>query len=583
MNDVHSNIDRRATLGVMLGGLAAGVPSARQVQSDTSVSDGPPGSDRSAMIQSAVDEVKKSLQAGGVTLPTGRITSRVPIVLTGDYHGGVTLQSNGGEIVGGNAPVFKLGDLADPGPEHRLNARIRGINLTGPGKEGTDSAAVAIENTADVFLADGIYRQFRYAVRSTGGLLWDAYNLTLRDSGYGLYATETPDFAPNSINLYSTRIVKCDTAIYTSNNPNGVFSFWGGEIEGNNERGHDRDSKKVVEHENAGSTNYIGAHFESNSGQYNLYFNGADQTKSLMMLGCQVIAGAREQVHVERGRGSFIASRITSGGKAGIVFGVQASGTVIDCEADIGGPGVGNVAALRHGRLAFGANPTSVDPLITATAAAMREARGVAARWQGDTIQLQFCDEAGRINGRLQTSTNDHVLHNANTGGGWIVAAGDHPVVRIGRGGAQAIEGSAPNATLCGTAALPWAGGYTQTAFRVTSDRRVKRDIRPIDERERAVARRCKGLLGAFRLNSEYDRDGNRAVLHYGVIAQDIIAAFEAEGLDALATSIVRHTVWPAQPGDAGVDDEARSDAERGGDLYSVNYEQLYALLISAL
>ncbi|WP_286880477.1 tail fiber domain-containing protein [Sphingomonas sp.] len=573
---MNNDIDRRATLGVMLGGLAVAGPSTERAALNVAGSAAPIGPERSAAIQSAVDQAKRSGQPGGVTLPIGRIASRSSIVVAGDYHGGITLRSNGGEIAGSNAPVFKLGNLADPGPEHRLNVRLAGTNLVGPGKDVAGSVGVAIENTADVFLADGIYRQFRYAIRSTGGLLWDAYNLTLRDSGYGLYATETSDFAPNSINLYSARIMKCDVAIHTANNPNGVFNFWGGEIEGNNERGNDRDGRKVVEHEAAGSINYIGAHFESNPGQYNLYYNGADQTKTLMMLGCQVIAGAGEQVHVERGRGSFIASRIVSGGKSGIVFGAQASGTMIDCEADVGGPGVGNVAALRAGRLAFGANPTSVEPLISATAAAVREARGIVARWQGDTIQLQFCDAAGRVNGRLQTSTGDHVLHNANAGGGWIFAAGDRPVVRIGRGGAQAIEGSAPNATLCGTAALPWAGGYTQTAFRVTSDRRRKRDIRPISERERAAALRCKALLRAFRLTAEYERDGESAVTHYGVIAQDVIAAFKAEGLDALATGIVRHTAWPAQTdGDGGTRD--------AGDLYSVSYEQLYALLISVL
>lgn len=576
---MHNDINRRATLGVMLGGLAAGSPSAKQSQPGVLGSRMPSGPDSSATIQSAVDQVKQSAQSGGVTLPAGRITSRVPIVLTGDYHGGVMLQSSGSEMVGGDAPMFKLGNLADPGPEHRLNARIRGVNLTGPGKEAFGSVAVAIENTADVLLENGIYRQFRYAIRSTGGLLWDAYNLTLRDSGYGLYATETSAFAPNSINLYSTRILKCDVAIHTKNNPNGVFSFWGGEIEGNNEGGHDRDGRKIVEHEAAGTINYIGTHFESNPGQYGLFYRGYDQTKTLMMLGCQVIAGASEQVHVERGRGSFIASRITSSGKNGIVFGAQASGTVIDCEADISGPGAGNVAALRNGRLAFGANPTSVDPLISATAAAMREARGVAAKWQGDTVQLQFCNAAGRINGRLQTSTNDHVLENSNTGGGWVVAAANRPIIRVGRGGAQAIEGSAPNVTLCGTAAVPWAGGYTQVAFQVTSDRRVKCDIRPINERERAVALRCKPLLRAFRLTAEYDRNGERAVTHYGVIAQDVIAAFAAEGLDALATGVVRHAVWSAQGGDTATGSEARP----AGDIYSVNYEQLYALLISAL
>lgn len=561
----------------MLGGLTVAASSAtQQVQPAALVQTGPVGSDRTAEIQAAADRIKQSLQSGGVALPSGRVIAKRSIALAGDYHGGVVLQANGGELVGSAAAVLKLGNLSEPGPEHRLNARIDGINLTGSGKTAVNAVGVSIENTADVVLTNGIYRQFRHAIRSTGGLLWDAYNLTLRDSGYGLYATETRDFAPNSINLYSTRIVKCDLALYTRNNPNGVFTFWGGEVEDNNKGGHDRDGRKVVEHEAAGTISYIGAHFETNPGQYNLYYRGADATKNLMLLGCQVIAGAAEQVHVERGRGSFLASRITSGGKAGIVFGAEASGTVIDCEADISGPGVGNAVALRNGRLAFGANPTSVEPLISATAAAVREARGVVARWAGDTVQLQFCDANGRPNGHLQTSATEHVLHNGNTGGGWTIAAGNRPTLRVGRGGAATIEGGAPNATLCGTAALPWAGGYTQTAFRVTSDRRAKRDIRPIHERERAVAQRCKHLLRAFRLNAEYAREGERSVTHYGVIAQDLIAAFAAEGLDALATGIVRHNEWPEQTtGAAGLGDMPQ------GELYSVNYEQLYALMLS--
>lgn len=573
---MHNGINRRVTLGVMLGGVTASSSTVNLLQPALASRSGPIEPDLSTTIQRAVDEIKQSRAPGGVTVPTGQTTSGQPIIVAGDFHGGITLRSNGGEIVSGNATVFKVGKLSDPGPEYRLNARIGGINLTGPGQAAAGSVGVSIENTADVFLTDGTYRQFRHAIRSTGGLLWDAYNLTLRESGYGLYATDTSSFAPNSINLYSTRIIKCDRALFTSSNPNGVFTFWGGEIEGNNENGNDRDGSKVVEHMAAGSINYIGAHFENNPGQYNLHYTGADATKNLMLLGCQVIAGAAEQVHLEKGRGSFIASRITAGGKLGIVFGAAASGTVIDCEADISGPGVGNVVALRNGRLAFGANPTSVEPLISATAGSVREAHGIVARWHGDTIQLQFCDASGQPNGHIQTSLSDHVLHNGNPAGGWTVAAAGRPALRIGRGGAQAIEGGGPNTTLCGTAALPWAGGHTQTAFAVTSDRRVKRDIRPISERERAVAQRCKTLLRAFRLATEYARDGNRAVTHYGVIAQDIIAAFAAEGLDAFTTGIVQHNRWTEK-------DKSRPDGdiELATDLYSVNYEQLFALMLS--
>lgn len=574
---MQDEVDRRSSLGVMLGGVAAASASAKDGLGPPDRADAT-GSESGVTIQQTIAEIKRSGAPGGITVRTGKIASRQPIVVSGDFHGGLTLQSNGGELVGGSSAILKLGNLADPGPEHRINARISGINLTGPGKVAADAVGASIENTADVFLADGTYRGFSHAIRSTGGLLWDAYNLTLRDSGYGLYAVETSEFAPNSINLYSTRIVKCDRAVFTRNNPNGVLTFWGGEIEGNNESGDDRDQCKVVEHKAAGTINYIGTHFESNPGQYNLHYSGADGSKNLMMLGCQVIAGAAEQVHVHVGRGSFVASRITSGGKLGIVFGAAASGTVIDCEADVSGPGVGNVVALRHGRLAFGTNPTPVEPLISATAAAVREARGVVARWHGDSVTLQFCDATGRPNGHFKTSMSDHSLHNGNAQGGWVVTAGARSLFRIGRGGAQAIEGGSPNDTLCGTGAVPWAGGFTQTAFKVTSDRRAKRDIRAISERERAVAQRCKELLRAFRLKSEFARDGDGAITHYGVIAQDIIAAFAAEGLDALATGVVHRNTWRANDTEG-----AKEGAVPLEELFSVNYEQLYALMLSTI
>ncbi len=578
---MKESLTRRTTLGILAGGLtsfdAAGKTATGVVQ------DALAEQANAAKIQAEADAIRSGRQPGGITLPNGELQGSAPITLKGDYHGGISLDAQGTTLVNQRGTAILLGDLTRPGPEYRLNARISGVNLAGSRKWASDTAGVRIEDTADVLLRDGIYSGFNYAIRSVGGLIWDAYNLTLRDSGYGLHATETSTFAPNSINLYSTRIIKNDLAVYTGNNPSGVINFWGGEIEDNNNGGSDKDGKKIVHHDNAGSINYFGNHFESNPGQYNLYYTGASEAKNLLMLGCQVIAGAAEQVHVERGRGTFVASRITSGGKRGIVFGADASGSVIDCEADLSGPGLSNVISLRSGRLAFGWNPVAGDPLVHATPAAIQAARNIVAQWQNDTVQLRFRNAAGAISGYIQASLNDHTLHNSNSKGGWAIAAGNQTVLRVGRGGMQAIEGNGPNTTHCGTASAPWAGGYTQTAFKVTSDRRAKRDIRPLEERERAVAIRCKGLLRAFRLNAEYQELGEGAVTHYGMIAQDIIEAFAQEGLDALATGIVRHNRWPERAEQRDASGAVTAEAAPAGDLYSVNYEELYALIISTL
>jgi hypothetical protein len=66
-----------------------------------------------------------------------------------------------------------------------------------------------------------------------------------------------------------------------------------------------------------------------------------------------------------------------------------------------------------------------------------------------------------------------------------------------------------------------------------TSDANQKQQIEELSEAELRVALSCKGLLRKFKLNSAVDMKGDGARIHVGIIAQDLKAAFEAEGLDA--------------------------------------------------
>jgi hypothetical protein len=77
-----------------------------------------------------------------------------------------------------------------------------------------------------------------------------------------------------------------------------------------------------------------------------------------------------------------------------------------------------------------------------------------------------------------------------------------------------------------------------------TSDEREKQDIAELDEAERRVAVAAKGLLRKFRWKDAVAEKGDDARIHFGIIAQDLQAAFAAEGLDAGDYAMFIHTKW---------------------------------------
>ena len=65
------------------------------------------------------------------------------------------------------------------------------------------------------------------------------------------------------------------------------------------------------------------------------------------------------------------------------------------------------------------------------------------------------------------------------------------------------------------------------------SDKNEKQDIEELSEAEQRVAVAAKGLLRKFRWKDMVAEKGDDARIHFGIMAQDLQAAFEAEGLDA--------------------------------------------------
>jgi hypothetical protein len=104
-----------------------------------------------------------------------------------------------------------------------------------------------------------------------------------------------------------------------------------------------------------------------------------------------------------------------------------------------------------------------------------------------------------------------------------------------------------------------------------TSDRNEKQDIAELSGAEQRVAVACKGLLRKFRWKDSVAEKGDDARIHFGIIAQDLQAAFAAEGLDAGDYAMFISTTW--------TDEETNEEKTRMG----VRYSELLAFIIAAL
>ncbi len=104
-----------------------------------------------------------------------------------------------------------------------------------------------------------------------------------------------------------------------------------------------------------------------------------------------------------------------------------------------------------------------------------------------------------------------------------------------------------------------------------TSDQNEKQDIAELTDAEQRVAVAAKGLLRKFRWRDAVEEKGDEARTHFGIIAQDLQAAFTAEGLDAGDYAMFIHTTW--------TDEETGEERSRMG----VRYSELLAFIIAAI
>lgn len=133
------------------------------------------------------------------------------------------------------------------------------------------------------------------------------------------------------------------------------------------------------------------------------------------------------------------------------------------------------------------------------------------------------------------------------------------------------------NAASCGSAVARWAQVYAATATISTSDERAKADIAPVSD----AVLRAWGRVNfcQYRFRDAIEAKGDAARVHFGVVAQQVKAAFEAEGLDAFAYGLLCYDEWDAMPEVMGLDGVTVEQAARpAGSRYGIRYEEALVL-----
>jgi len=144
-----------------------------------------------------------------------------------------------------------------------------------------------------------------------------------------------------------------------------------------------------------------------------------------------------------------------------------------------------------------------------------------------------------------------------------------------------------PNTTAqddLGKSSLQWQDVYSSTGAFNGSDLNLKQDIEELSEAEKKVAVTAKGLLKKYRLKKAVEEKGSNARYHFGIIAQELQGAFQAEGLDPMRYGIIAENTWweKTVDGKRSVSNEEQEGYSEVTEM-SVRYSELLAFIISAL
>jgi hypothetical protein len=188
----------------------------------------------------------------------------------------------------------------------------------------------------------------------------------------------------------------------------------------------------------------------------------------------------------------------------------------------------------------------------------------------------------------VKSAASSHARLEMNSDGGLYLGSGSiAPTAKMtgGDGFISPLAHMLPtdNTYSCGGASNRWTVIYAASGSINTSDGRAKEQVRELADSERAVAVRLKGLIRAFKFKDAVAAKGDGARIHVGVVAQDVIAAFAAEGLDAHKYALLCYDKWDASEEEVVVEGKLKKVKREAGESYGIRYEELLAFVLGAL
>lgn len=172
-------------------------------------------------------------------------------------------------------------------------------------------------------------------------------------------------------------------------------------------------------------------------------------------------------------------------------------------------------------------------------------------------------DEASkfRISTPSQATGAELSYHPHLTPKQWRLRANDADILRMS---SAALSPNVDNSTSLGEASLRWSQVYAGAGSISTSDAAAKQDIEDITPRVMRAWAKIKWRQ--FRMKDSVATKGSRARVHFGLIAQEVYAAFESAGLDPFEFGILCR--------DTFIDEATGRSVTRWG----VRYEEALAL-----
>jgi hypothetical protein len=187
------------------------------------------------------------------------------------------------------------------------------------------------------------------------------------------------------------------------------------------------------------------------------------------------------------------------------------------------------------------------------------------------------------VNGSSALTVNNrssyiHTLYDSNYGIEQVTANGNNFRPHSSKG---------DNTVSCGSPSYRWTQVYAATATISTSDGELKDTLGSITDAEKRVAQKIKSLIIKFKFKDAVKQKGNDARIHYGVVAQDLKAAFESEGLNPYEYAMFCSDTWYEVDSKACDQDERPYTVDHEGAIevtqLGIRYEELLCLMIASI